>query len=204
MIDNSLKQELLELASILGVKSEINSYLKNDTKTKKNRPKKWKEKWDYIYDEPSPGKYRIPAEGGLVSRHHPVSQGGFATKTHKKGHFGWDIGNSVGTPVYSIGKGIVQKITNESNNPKGGNAVMILHENGKVKSYYAHLDQINVSPNDTVDENTKIGTIGTSGMIYNGKKRHTLPHLHFQVKVNGTDIDPAKIKGAPIGSLSNS
>jgi murein DD-endopeptidase MepM/ murein hydrolase activator NlpD len=146
--------------------------------------------------------YRMPAEGQVISQHHPVSQGGFATPTHPQGHFGLDIMGEVGTPIYSIGPGIVSQVYNESNNPKGGNAIKISHEEGAVVSYYAHLNEINVSVGDEVNQNTQIGTMGTSGMIYNGKKRHTAPHLHYQVKINGTDVNPSTVANKPIGSFS--
>jgi len=146
--------------------------------------------------------YQMPAEGQIISTHHPLSQGGFATPTHPQGHFGLDIVGKIGDPVYSIGPGIVTQIYNENNNPKGGNAIKISHEDGVVISYYAHLDTINVSVGEEVDQNTQIGTIGTSGMIYNGQKRKTSPHLHYQVKVNGTDVNPSAIIDKPVGSFS--
>jgi len=146
--------------------------------------------------------YRMPTEGQIISQHHPISQGGFATPTHPQGHFGLDILGQVGTPIYAIGPGVVSQIYNESNNPKGGNAVKIYHEDGAVVSYYAHLDKVDVSAGDEVNQNTQIGTMGTSGMIYNGKKRHTAPHLHYQVKINGTDVNPSMIASKPIGSFS--
>ena len=142
--------------------------------------------------------YRMPAEGNLVSRHIP----GIPTPTHPAGHFGLDIGGKTGDPVYAIGPGIVVQIFNEANNPKGGNSVKISHEDGTMTSYYAHLDSINVSVGQQVDQNTQIGTMGTSGMIYDGKKRITGPHLHFQVKVNGKDVDPLSVANKPIGSFS--
>lgn len=143
-------------------------------------------------------KYRIPCEGSIVSRHHP----GVATPTHKRGHFGVDLGAPKGTPVYAIGPGIVTKKYTEANNKKGGNAVITTHEGGKVTSYYAHLDSVNVSVGQEVDQNTQIGTVGTSGMIYNGKKRYTAPHLHWQVKINRQDINPLAIKEKPVGQLA--
>jgi murein DD-endopeptidase MepM/ murein hydrolase activator NlpD len=202
MNENGIEQELLDLADALGVNIQEAFNTIEPQEESEITPQKWKGKWDYIKNPSNPEFYRIPAQGGLISRHHPISQGGFATQTHSEGHFGLDIGNNIGTPVYSIGPGKVISITNESNNPKGGNAVSILHENGAVKSYYAHLDKISVSVGDTVDQNTQIGTIGTSGAIYNGVKRPTSPHLHFQVKVNGTDINPIEISKLQIGSLS--
>ena len=142
--------------------------------------------------------YRMPVEGKLISQHTP----GAPTPTHPQGHFGLDIQNKTGTPVYAIGPGKVIAVYNENNNPKGGNAVKISHEGGVVTSYYAHLNEVNVSKGENVDQNTQIGTVGTSGMIYNGKKRITSPHLHFQVKVNNNDINPNYIANKEVGSFS--
>lgn len=143
-------------------------------------------------------KYRAPVEGTIVSRHHP----GVPTPTHEKGHFGVDLGAPKGTPVYAIGPGIVIKIYTEKTNPKGGNSVITAHEDGQVNSYYAHLDTVNVGIGEQVNQNTKIGTVGTSGMIYNGKKRITAPHLHWQVKIKRHDINPLSIKEKPVGQLA--
>lgn len=174
MLDQTTQNELLELAGELGI--NISPFLEQSD------------------------KYRLPITGQIISTHAP----GAATPTHPKGHFGLDIMNEMGTPVYAIGPGEVVQITTEIDNPKGGNAVSILHENGKIKSYYAHLGAVSVSVGDEVDQNTIIGTVGTSGMIYGGKKRITSPHLHFQVKVNGSDIDPKEIANVQIGSLASS
>ena len=173
MLDQTIQNELLELSNELGI--NISQFLGQSD------------------------KYKLPVEGQIISTHAP----GAATPTHPKGHFGLDIMNEAGTPVYAIGPGEVVQITTETDNPKGGNAVSILHEDGKIKSYYAHLDTVSVSVGDEVDQSTIIGTVGTSGMIYNGKKRITSPHLHFQVKVNGSDIDPKSISNIQIGSLAS-
>ena len=173
MLDQTIQNELLELSNELGI--NISHFLNQSD------------------------KYRLPVEGQIISTHAP----GAATPTHPKGHFGLDIMNETGTPVYAIGPGEVVQITTETDNPKGGNAVSILHEDGKIKSYYAHLNTVSVSVGDEVDQSTIIGTVGTSGMIYNGKKRITSPHLHFQVKVNGSDIDPKSISNIQIGSLAS-
>ena len=138
--------------------------------------------------------YKIPANGDIISKHHPVSQGGFATPTHPLGHEGLDIANQIGTPIYSMGPGIVTKIYDEGSN-KGGNAVVISHEDGKLTSYYAHLKSILVSLGDVVNQSTQIGTMGISGNARGSS------HLHWHVRLNGTPIDPTKIIGKQVGYL---
>lgn len=153
------------------------------------------EVFNKVESKSAPGNFRIPCNGALVSTHAP----GRATKTHPQGHFGVDIGGAKGTSIYAIGPGFVKSITNESNNPKGGNTITTVHNNGELTSYYAHLDSINVKPGQRVDKTTVIGTLGDSGMIYNGKKRITAPHIHWQVKVNGQDINPLDVERIQIG-----
>lgn len=155
------------------------------------RPAKWKEKWDYHYHKPEWGSYRSPAEGGLLSRHHPVSQGGFATPTHEHGHEGLDIANTEGTPVYAIGPGKVKRLYGHGN--KGGLAVLTEHENGRLTSYYAHLNTINVKEGDEVDQSTMIGTMGKTG-----NARGSV-HLHWHVRLDGQTVDPSKVIGKPVG-----
>lgn len=156
------------------------------------RPTKYRGKWDYHYEKPTWGNYRSPAEGGLVSRHHPVSQGGFATPTHPHGHEGYDIANKKGTPIYAIGPGRVKKIYDESTN-KGGKAVLTEHEGGRLTSYYAHLDSINVSLGQEVDQSTLIGTMGASG-----NARGSV-HLHWHMRLDGKPLKPSEVIGKPIG-----
>lgn len=145
------------------------------------------------YEEPSQNTiYQSPLKGDaqLVSRHHP----GVPTKTHAAGHFGLDLKQPRGSKVYAIGPGVVARTGTGAK--KGGNWVTTHHEDGKVSVYYAHLDSINVSPGDKVDNNTVIGTLGDTG------NARYFPHLHYQVKVDGAWIDPLKINGKEVGSLS--
>ena len=132
----------------------------------------------------------MPTTGGLLSTFNaPV----LLNPGHH--HVGIDIGAAKGTPIYSIGPGEVTKVWNESNNKAGGNSIYIKNING-ISSYYAHLDSVNVSPGDTVDGSTIIGTVGSTGVLPGGGKLS--PHLHFQVKINANDIDPLSIIGKPI------
>ena len=135
--------------------------------------------------------YQQPISGQLVSRHLPGKQ--FATPTHPDGHTGIDLKAERGTPIYSIGPGYVHSV---GTNKKGGNFVKTIHENGKVKVYYAHLDSISVKPNQPIDKNTVLGTVGDTGNAIGN------PHLHYQVAVNGSWIDPLQITDKMVGSLS--
>lgn len=134
--------------------------------------------------------YQIPAQGKLVSRHLPGSQ--YATPTHPEGHTGIDIANSPGTPIYSIGPGYVSDV---GVGQKGGNWVTTRHENGKMKAYYAHLNSIDVQKGQQVNNNTIVGRMGDTG---NAKGRGA--HLHLQVSINGTNINPLTLSGKAVNN----
>ncbi len=61
---------------------------------------------------------------------------------------------------------------------------MVDHGNG-IETRYGHLHKILVKKGDTVDYRTKIGLVGSTG-------RSTGAHLHYEVRVNGTNVDPFK------------
>lgn len=103
---------------------------------------------------------------------------------HKSGHNGIDFMAPRGTPIYAIAPGIV---TNVGTNALGGNVVNTSHENGKVKAYYAHLDSTNVKVGDEVNYDTVLGSVGNTG-----NASSTCPHCHFELKENGTLIDPGR------------
>lgn len=106
-----------------------------------------------------------------------------------KGHGAIDIG-SVGTdtPVIATKSGTVNYVYtgcivgNESCGGAYGNNVKIDHGEG-IESLYAHLSQVLVSEGDTVVQGQIIGYTGATGRV-------TGPHLHFEMRVNGTKVDP--------------
>ena len=96
-------------------------------------------------------------------------------------HSGTDICGELGDPVKAADTGIV--ITAEYQDNGYGNIVIIDHQNG-IHTWYAHLDSIGVVAGDVVTKGDKIGELGTTGYS-------TGPHLHFEVRKEGTPVDPA-------------
>ncbi len=96
-------------------------------------------------------------------------------------HNGIDIANRRGTPVYASGDGVV-KFTGLSNGT--GKNVVLNHGQG-ITTLYGHLSKIHVKKGERVKKNQKIATVGSTG-------KSTNPHLHYEVRINGTPIDPRR------------
>jgi murein DD-endopeptidase MepM/ murein hydrolase activator NlpD len=110
-------------------------------------------------------------------------------------HYGVDLAAFRGAPIYPIGPGVV-KATQPTSVGRSGISVQISHEDGKVLSFYSHLDKIRVSVGEEVDFNTVIGDMGDSG---NAKG---FPHLHYEVRVDSKRVNPRDVTGKEVGSLS--
>jgi murein DD-endopeptidase MepM/ murein hydrolase activator NlpD len=116
---------------------------------------------------------------GFAMRFHPI--------LHRwKAHLGVDYGGAIGTPVRSVGDGVVE-FTGEQNG--FGNVVIIRH-NTTDETVYAHLSRIDVQPGHNVSQGQKIGAIGMTGWA-------TGPHLHFEFRINGVHHDPTEIAHRP-------
>lgn len=96
-------------------------------------------------------------------------------------HKGMDIAGNIGEDVMAAIDGIV--IYSQYNNGGYGNLIMLKHENNMV-TYYAHLNNMYVSVGDVVNKGDKIGAVGNTGFS-------TGPHLHFELRVNDTPVNPA-------------
>lgn len=104
-------------------------------------------------------------------------------------HYGLDIANSTGTPIFAVMDG---RVVNASwNNGGYGNLIVVEHQtpDGSIlTTAYAHLSAYGVKVGDVVRQGDTIGLMGSTG-------NSTGPHLHFEVLVgkwgNGNKLDPA-------------
>ena len=94
-------------------------------------------------------------------------------------HTGVDLVAPLGTAVHSASSGVAYAGVD----PDGaGNFVMVVAD-AHVHVYYCHLSSIGVVNGQTVSAGQVIGALGESG-------KATGPHLHFEVQVDGTSVDP--------------
>lgn len=94
-------------------------------------------------------------------------------------HTGIDIPAPIGTNFLAANEGIVVKA---SYNTAYGNMVMVDHGGG-VSTLYAHGDKIMVTLGQTVKKGDVVLQTGNTG-------NSTGPHAHFEVRINGTPVDP--------------
>ena len=94
-------------------------------------------------------------------------------------HPGIDIGVGMGTPIRAAASG---RVISASYAGGYGNLVVIDHGNG-LATAYAHQSSMAVSSGQQVSQGQVIGYVGSTGFS-------TGPHLHFEVRVNGSPVDP--------------
>lgn len=122
------------------------------------------------------GVFIWPTSGPITSpfgyRIHPI----FGTQIY---HSGIDIGVDTGTPIMAADNGVVI----EADWLGGyGYAVVIDHGNG-LSTLYGHNSELAVSPGQSVQQGQVIAYAGSTGYS-------TGPHCHFEVRVNGSPVDP--------------
>lgn len=111
-----------------------------------------------------------PASGVVTSEFGPRGSGF---------HSGFDIANTVGTPIYATGDGVVTFLGYVG---AMGKMIEISHGN-EFTTVYAHLSRYAVTTGDRVERGDPIGYVGNTG-------RTTGPHLHYEVRVNGVPVNP--------------
>ena len=111
-------------------------------------------------------------------RFHPILQ------TWKQ-HNGVDYSAPSGTPVRTVGDGVVDFAGWQNGY---GNVISIKHSNDR-STVYAHLSRIDVRRGQRIEQGTRVGAVGMTGWA-------TGPHLHFEVKLHGQQQNPLLIAKA--------
>ena len=99
-------------------------------------------------------------------------------------HAGVDIATYYGAPVRAAADGVVLNTSWESGY---GRAVTLAHGRG-VRTMYAHLAGFNVASGQVVLAGETVGFVGRSG-------RSTGPHLHYEVRIQNTPVNPTRFLG---------
>jgi murein DD-endopeptidase MepM/ murein hydrolase activator NlpD len=115
---------------------------------------------------------------------------GFGMRIHpllgySKMHTGIDFGVPYGTPIRAAGAGVIELA---GRNGAYGVTVEIKH-NGKYETLYAHMSKLasGIVPGVRVNQGQIIGYVGATG-------RATGPHLHYEVRINSSPVNPTRIK----------
>lgn len=122
----------------------------------------------YIW--PCPSSTYVTSAFGM--REHPLFG-------DERPHSGIDIAGSAGSEVLAADSGTIAVATYSSSY---GNYVTIYHSNGDY-TLYAHMSSLAVTAGQNVTQGDVIGYVGSTGWA-NG------PHLHFEIRVNGSTVDP--------------
>lgn len=109
---------------------------------------------------------------------------GFAMRMHPilhtwRAHRGVDYAAPTGTPVRSVGEGVVEFAGWQNGY---GNVVEIRHSNDR-STTYAHLSRVDVRKGQRIEQGASVGAVGSTGWA-------TGPHLHFEFKVKGQQQNP--------------
>ena len=133
----------------------------------------------------APLKFSRVSSGFSYARKHPVTR-------KVQPHTGVDYAAPKGTPVMSIGDGVVISMKYEG---AGGNTVRIRH-NSVYTTAYLHLSGYakGLKTGSRVRQGEVIGYVGSTG-------RSTGPHLDFRVWKNGSPINPLKMESPPTDPL---
>lgn len=136
----------------------------------------------------APLNYSRISSGFSYARKHPVTR-------KVQPHTGVDYAAPTGTPVMTIGDGVVTSVKYEG---AGGNTVRIRH-NSVYSTAYLHLSKYakGLKAGQRVRQGEVIGYVGSTG-------RSTGPHLDFRVWKNGTPINPLKMESPPAEPIKDS
>jgi murein DD-endopeptidase MepM/ murein hydrolase activator NlpD len=131
----------------------------------------------------APLRFSRISSGFSSSRYHPVLK-------IRRPHHGVDYAAPTGTPVHSVGDGLVTQVGYQRNG--GGNYVKIKH-NSVYSTTYMHLSRFGkgIRSGTYVKQGDVIGYVGATGLA-------TGPHLDFRFYRNGSAVNPLTVEAPPV------
>lgn len=131
----------------------------------------------------APLRFSRISSGFSHSRYHPVLK-------IRRPHHGVDYAAPTGTPVHTVGDGIITKVGYQKGG--GGNYVKIKH-NSVYSTTYMHLSGFGkgVRQGVYVKQGDIIGYVGSTGLS-------TGPHLDFRFYQNGSAVNPLRVEAPPV------
>lgn len=135
------------------------------------------------------GAFIMPVDGGRVSDFDYGKRRYVNGAPTSYRHNGLDIGHDLGVPVMASNNG---RVLIADYLIGTGNTVVIEHGFG-LKTWYYHMDELNVKTGDMVTKGDILGTVGSTGFS-------TGPHLHFSSSINNAYINPITLinEGLPL------
>ncbi|HKK42298.1 MAG TPA: peptidoglycan DD-metalloendopeptidase family protein [Bacteroidales bacterium] len=120
------------------------------------------------------------------SRLHPILR-------IRRPHYGVDYAAPIGTPVHAVGDGKVTEVAFG----KGSGRIVRIRHNSVYETAYMHLSRFGkgIKTGVYVKQGDIIGYVGMSGLA-------TGPHLDFRFYLNGSPVDPLKVKAPPVEPVS--
>lgn len=120
---------------------------------------------------------RMPLQGAALTS-------GFGMRTHpvlggRRGHKGIDLSSPIGTPIYATADAVVTRADWFSSY----GLFISLDHGAALETRYGHLSRLNVAEGQSVRKGDLIGYVGSTG-------RSTGPHLHYEVRISGTAVNP--------------
>ena len=136
----------------------------------------------------APLRYRRISSRFSNSRFHPVLK-------IRRPHHGVDYAAPEGTPVHSVGDGVIIK---KGYQRRGGGNYLKIRHNGTYTTSYMHLRAFakGMKVGKHVKQGDLIGYVGHTGLA-------TGPHLDFRFYKNGRAVDPLKVKSSPAKPVEN-
>ena len=171
MINNYLQSRGVLMTGNAGGESSVSH--ENNSKKVSSLEKETGSILNTIQNMPLGVPYNGPMSSGYGYRTNPF--GGFSGEFHP----GVDFKGQVGDEIFATGDGIVERCDWYGGY---GNAVLIKHSCG-LESLFGHMTRVNVVQGQQVKAGDLIGFLGTTG-------RSTGPHVHYEIRKEGSDIDP--------------